>query len=203
MRVTEVQRPAAEGVRFEKLLEPILPLAYGVAFRLARNQSDAEDLVQEAALLAYRAYHTYEQGTNFKAWYLRILTNAFFAKYRRRKRQPVTMDIDDAPPLHLLFQMHAAGIADRTDDPAAALLSRLDAEQISDAIAALPEEYRAVCTLYFLDDMAYQEIAEILDCPIGTVRSRLHRGRRMLQKALWQIAQERGIVQGMAAAEEM
>jgi len=201
--MTEVQKTAATGARFETLLEPILPLAYGVAYRLARNQSDAEDLVQEAALLAYRAYHTYEQGTNFKAWYLRILTNAFFAKYRKKKREPAMVDIDDAPPLHLLFQMHAAGVADRTDDPAAALLARMDAEQISEAIGALPDEYRAVSALYFLDDMAYQEIAAILEIPIGTVRSRLHRGRRMLQKALWHIAQERGIVQDMAAAEEL
>lgn len=175
-------------VQFEALLEPILPLAYGVAYRMARHQDDAEDLVQEAALQAFRAFHMFEPGTNFKAWYLRILTNCFFARYRKKKRQPEVVDLDETGPLYILRQSVAAG------DPAVDLLGRMDAERISQAIAALPEEYRIVAALYFLDDMSYQEIAAIVDVPLGTVRSRLHRGRRMLQKALWHFAQEEGLV---------
>lgn len=190
--------PAPESARnaatFESLLQPVLPVAYGVAVRMARNPADAEDLVQEAALLAFRAFHTFELGTNFKAWYMRILTNCFFAKYRKAKRAPEMVDLDGAPPLHLLLQSAGAGVHAHTDDPAGALLERLDAEQVAAAIAALPDEYRVVCALYFVDDLPYQEIADIVGVPLGTVRSRLHRGRRMLQKALWHLAESHGIV---------
>lgn len=182
------------AARFETLLEPILPVAYGVALRLSRNAADAEDLVQEAALLAYRAFHTFEPGTNFKAWYLRILTNVYFGKYRKKKRQPEIIDLDDAPPLYLYMQTVATGLSAEGEDPAGALLGKLDAEQIAAAVMQLPEEYRVVCTLYFLDDLQYQEIATILDLPMGTVRSRLHRGRRLLQKALWHVARSHGLV---------
>jgi RNA polymerase sigma-70 factor (ECF subfamily) len=183
---------------FEALLQPLLPLAYGVALRLARHSADAEDLVQEAALHAFRAFHTFEPGTNFKAWYMRILTNCFYARYRKKKREPEMVDIEDAPPLYLLGRTVAAGLHGRGGDPAAALLERLDAEQVADAIAMLPEEYRVVCALYFLDDLQYQEIATMLDLPLGTVRSRLHRGRRVLQKALWHVAESHGIVASLA-----
>lgn len=183
---------------FEGLLRPVLPLAYGVALRLARNQADAEDLVQEAALQGFRAFESFELGTNFKAWYMRILTNCFFARYRRAKRAPELVDIDDAPPLHMLLQSAAAGLHGHLVDPAAALLERMDAEQVADAIAMLPEEYRIVCALYFVDDLSYQDIAAIVGVPLGTVRSRLHRGRRMLQKVLWHLAQSHGIVSALA-----
>lgn len=192
----ESDRTAA---RFESLLQPVLPVAYGVALRMARNSADAEDLVQEAALLAYRAFHSFELGTNFKAWYMRILTNCFFAKYRKSKRAPEMVDLDDAPPLHMLLQSAGAGVHAHAADPAAALLERLDTEQVAGAIAALPEEYRVVCALYFVDDLPYQDIADIVGVPLGTVRSRLHRGRRMLQKALWHLAQSHGIVAALTA----
>ena len=194
----EVPSAAVRRARFETLLDPVLPLAYGVALRLARNRDDAQDLVQEAALQALRGYNTFAPGTNFKAWFMRILTNCFYARYRKKQRQPVTIDLEDAPPLFLMTRMAGAGLDSRCEDPAAALLERMDVEQVADAIAALPEEYRVVTTLYFLDDMSYQEIAEILDCPLGTVRSRLHRGRRMLQKALWHVAAANGIVAALA-----
>lgn len=180
--------------RFGALLEPVLPLAYGYALRLARQPDDAQDLVQEAALLAFRGFDGFTPGTNFKAWYLRILTNCFYAKYRKQRRAPMTVDLEDAPPLYLMTMSGEAGLFTRYDDPAEALVSRLGVEAVADAIAALPEEFRVVTTLFFLEDQSYQEIAAILDCPLGTVRSRLHRGRRMLQKVLWHLAAERGIV---------
>lgn len=189
---TEAAGPAA--VELDSLLLPLLNSAYGTAMHLTRNRADAEDLVQEASLLACRGFGTFEQGTNFKAWYFRILTNCFYSKYRKRKREGTQLELEDSPELYLYCQTAAAGLHARTEDPAATVMARLDTEQVGAAIDALPEEYRVVATLYFLQDFSYQEIAEVLEVPVGTVRSRLHRGRRMLQKALWKIAQERGII---------
>lgn len=179
---------------FEELLAPLLDSAYGTALRFTRNGADAEDLVQESALLACRGFHTYEQGSNFRAWFFRILTNCFYSSYRKRKRQGTEVELDDAPELYLYCQTAAAGLHAQTEDPASKLMSQLATENVEAAIAALPEEYRVVATLYFMQDFAYQEIAVVLGVPVGTVRSRLHRSRRQLQKALWMIAEERGIV---------
>jgi RNA polymerase sigma-70 factor (ECF subfamily) len=182
------------AVELEVLLLPLLNSAYGTAMHLTRNRADAEDLVQEASLLACRGFGTFEQGTNFKAWFFRILTNCFYSKYRKRKREGTQLELEDSPELYLYCQTASAGLHARTEDPASAVMARMDSEQVGSAIDALPEEYRVVATLYFLQDFSYQEIAEVLDVPVGTVRSRLHRGRRMLQKALWTIAEERGII---------
>jgi len=168
--------------------------ASGIAMRLTRNQADAEDLMQEAALLAFRAFASFEPGTNFRAWFFKILTNCYFSKRRREKSRPVTSDLDDTPDLYLYARSAEAGFPTQGPDPAAQLLDRLGTERVVTAIARLPEEYRVVSTLYFMEDLSYEEIAEVLGCPIGTVRSRLHRGRKMLQKALWLVAEESGIV---------
>lgn len=199
--MTSTPNPARTPESFEALFVPIADLAFGVAYRLSRDRSEAEDLVQDAALQAFRAFHSFELGTNFKAWYLRILTNCFFMRYRKKKHGPEFVDFDSAPPLYLLMETAAAGLHEVSKDPAADLLGRMTADQIAKALSALPEEFRVVTTLYFLDDMPYKDIAETLDLPLGTVRSRLHRGRRMLQKALWSIAQDEGIVK-LAAGEK-
>lgn len=180
--------------RFERHLVPILDAAYGTALHLTHNPHDAEDLVQEAAFLAFRAFHQFEEGTRFKAWYFRILTNLFYQRMRKKKREPVTVELDEAPALYMFDRSHQVGLAAHAPDPADFIMSRLTTEQVSRAIAALPEEYRVVAALYFMEDFGYQEIADIVDCPLGTVRSRLHRGRRTLQKSLWSIAEECGIV---------
>ena len=184
-------RPPAE---FEPLFAAVATTAFGVAVRLTRNQADAEDLVQEAALLAFRAFASFEPGTNFRAWYFKILTNCYFSKRRREKSRPVTSDLDDTPDLYLYARSAEAGFPTQGPDPAAQLLDQLGTERVVAAIDRLPEEYRVVSTLYFMEDLSYEEIAQVLGCPIGTVRSRLHRGRKMLQKALWQVAEEDGIV---------
>jgi RNA polymerase sigma-70 factor (ECF subfamily) len=184
-------RPPAE---FEPLFAVVAGTAFGIAVRLTRNQADAEDLVQEAALLAFRAFASFEPGTNFRAWFFKILTNCYFSKRRREKSRPVTSDLDDTPDLYLYARSAEAGFPTQGPDPAALLLDRLGTERVLAAIDRLPEEYRVVSTLYFMEDLSYEEIAQVLACPIGTVRSRLHRGRKMLQKALWQVAEESGII---------
>lgn len=185
---------------FEPLLAGVLERAYGVACHLTRSPDDAEDLVQEAALSAYRHFDQFEAGTNFNAWFMRILTNAFYASWRKKKRRPQTTALEDAQPLQMLFASHQAGLLQHYKDPASLIVEKLGEERVSEAIAELPEEFRVVCTLYFMNDAPYQEISEMLGCPVGTVRSRLHRGRRMLQKALWNLAVDAGIVSELAAA---
>jgi RNA polymerase sigma-70 factor (ECF subfamily) len=176
--------------------------AYGVAMRFCHNQADAEDLVQEAAFLAYRGFNSFETGSNFKAWFLKILTNCYFSKRRREKSRPVTSDLDDTPDLYIYARAGQAGFPTQGPDPAAQLLDALGTERIAAAMSRLPEDYRVVSTLYFMEDLSYEEIAQALECPVGTVRSRLHRGRKMLQKALWQVAEEDGIVGGRVERSE-
>ncbi len=179
---------------FEAKLEPILGTAYGVALRLTRNPSDAEDLVQEAAVNSFCGFHTFESGTNFKAWFLRILTNAFYKRYHKKQNEPEMVDLEDDLMLYLYNRTCEAGLHCTSDNPAEILLRKMDAKQITTAIAELPVEYRVAAAFYFMEEFSYQEIADIIDCPVGTVRSRLHRGRKLLQKSLWQVAEEQGIV---------
>lgn len=187
---------------FEALLAPIVASAYGTALRMTRSAADAEDLVQEASLLAFRGFKTFEQGSNFKAWFFRILTNCFYTTHRRARRRVVTVDVEDTPDLYMYGHSIQEGLPYQGPDPSAEFFDRLDSEEVAGAIDALPEEYSVVCTLYFTQDFSYQEIAAVLDCPVGTVRSRLHRGRKMLQKALWRLAEERGIIRDLAAGDE-
>lgn len=185
--------------KVEAHLAPILGPAYGTALHLTRNREDAEDLVQEAAVRAFRSFHTFQEGTNFKAWFFRIMTNLYLNSYRQKQREPQVVEFEDAPDLYLYAETRQAGLHERSADPAALVLRKMESEHVAAAIAALPEEFRTVCALYFVREFSYQEIAEILDCPVGTVRSRLHRGRKALQRALWEIAQEQGIPAALTA----
>jgi RNA polymerase sigma-70 factor, ECF subfamily len=184
---------------FERQLQPILGPAFSMALHLARDRDDAEDVVQEAALLAFRGFGSFQPGTNFKAWFFRILTNVFLHRYRKKQREPQMADIEDAPDLYLFCRTAEIGLHARCQDPAGLVMSQLTAEQVSAAIAALPDEYRVAATLYFVEEFSYQEIAEVMECPVGTIRSRLHRGRKLLQKALWRIAEEQGIIAALTA----
>lgn len=179
---------AREGL--EDLLVPVIDSAYRTAMRLTRNEADAEDLVQDAALLAARGFSGFRPGSNFKAWFFRILLNRFYSLYRRNRRAGSAVALEDAPELYLYQRAQEAGLTTESD-PALRVLDRIDADTALRALDALPEEFRTVATLYFTQDFSYQEIADVLDVPIGTVRSRLHRARRMLQKALWSVAEER------------
>ena len=203
--MAEIANTESAAKRFESYLTPILTGAYGTALHMTRHGDDAQDLVQEAALQAFRAFDSFQEGTNFKAWFFRILTNLFINAYRRRQRTPEVdplPDLEDAPALYLFRQTRETGMHAWSSDPAALVLEKFDTEHICRAIAALPEDYRIVSALYFMEEFSYQEIAAMVGCPVGTVRSRLHRGRRMLQKALWSIAEEQGIVADLRASRK-
>lgn len=187
---------------FETLLEGVLDAAYRTAYHLTRNRDDAEELVQEAALLAFRGFKRFEPGSNFKAWFLTILRNRFISEYRQRKRSVETVELEDAPDRYLYTKSQELGFLNQTDDPARQLVARLDAERVRDELDALPEEFREVAMLYFTQDLSYQEIAGVLEVPIGTVRSRLHRARRILQMRLWHLAEAYGIVSAESSREE-
>jgi RNA polymerase sigma-70 factor (ECF subfamily) len=186
---------------FEAVLTPALKAIYKAAYGLTRNRDEAEDLVQEAAVQAFRAFYTFQPGTNFKAWFLRILTNLFYARYRKQQREPQMVDAPEAEELYLYNQTQQSRLPDHLSDPAALLLSRIDTETILQALEMLPDDYRVVATMYFVDQFSYQDIADMLNIPIGTVRSRLHRARKLLQVALWELAQERGIIAAQHSLE--
>jgi RNA polymerase sigma-70 factor (ECF subfamily) len=187
---------------FQALLGEILAPAYRLAFRLTSDPHDAEDLVQEAALRAYRFRAGFERGSSFKAWFYRIVMNLFYTSIRRHRPDATSLDaLSDAHEIFLYSRSADAGLLAPNADPVATTVSRMTADDVARALAALPEEFRTVCTLYFMEDLSYQEIADMLGIPVGTVRSRLHRGRRMLQKQLWRIAEELGIVPGAEGTE--
>jgi len=177
--------------RFESEAMPFLPSLYATANRLTRNASDAEDLVQETYLRAFRSFHQFEPGTNLKAWLFRILTNTFINSYRKKQREPQTVSDDEIEDWYLYSKM-----AERGAEPSAetAVIEALPDEDVQQALADLPEQFRMAVTLADVEGFSYKEIAEITGVPIGTVMSRLHRGRKALEKALWEKVEERGLV---------
>lgn len=184
---------AQGGEEFESLLRQVLERAYGTALRLTRCREDAEDLVQEAALRAFRGFATFQPGTNFRAWFFRILVNCFYGSRRRRRPEEPLGELDDSHELLLYARSAEAGLLSASADPVRATLDRVAAEDVARALEDLPEEFRLVATLYFMEDLTYAEIAAAVGVPVGTVRSRLHRARRILQKRLWRLAQDAGI----------
>jgi RNA polymerase sigma-70 factor (ECF subfamily) len=195
----DAQSPASQA-ELEAQLAPVLERAYATALRLTRNGADAEDLVQDAALLAFKGFAGFERGTNFRAWFLRILMNAFLSSRRKHRPEDGAVSLDELPNAYIQRQAHElvkteavpAGLA--AADLARSVIGRMEIEQVEAAIDALPDEFRTVAALYFLQDLPYQEIAAMLAIPVGTVRSRLHRGRALLQKRLWETARDHGLV---------
>lgn len=178
--------------RFERDVVPLLPNLYSAALRLTRNPTDAEDLVQEAYLRAYRGFGGFEEGTNLRAWMYRILTNTFINAYRKKQREPVTVQDDEIEDWFLFDRLGASGVEASAESE---VLDRLPDEDVQRALEALPEGFRMAVLLADVEGFSYKEIAEILEVPIGTVMSRLHRGRKALQKALWETVRERGLVE--------
>jgi len=177
---------------FEREALVHLDVLYRVALRLTANPSDADDLVQETMLKAYRAWDQYQQGTNAKAWLLTILRHAFINEYRRRIRHPETVDVDSIEPYAVFSEV-------QDDDPQGAFFDKIVDDQVLKAIDQLPEAFRETLVLSDVEGMSYQEIAGILSVPIGTVKSRLFRARQLLQAKLYDYAVEMGYIKGSPA----
>lgn len=167
---------------------------YSAAMRMARNPADAEDLVQETYLKAYRAYDTFQEGTNLKAWLYRILTNTYINKYRKDNRRPDEVDLGDVEDLYLYRRLGSEDTVEVSRTTEDRVLDGLVESDVKAAVEELPENFRMPVLLADLEGFSYKEIAEILDIPIGTVMSRLHRGRKAMQKRLWEFARQRGLL---------
>jgi RNA polymerase sigma-70 factor (ECF subfamily) len=184
----------ADQANFEREALQYSRQLYSAAMRMARNPADAEDLVQETYLKAYRAYDTFEEGTNLKAWLYRILTNTYINKYRKESRRPSETDLGDVEDLYLYRRLGSEDTADVSRTTEDRVLDGLVESDIKAAVEELPENFRMPVLLADLEGFSYKEIAEILDIPIGTVMSRLHRGRKAMQKRLWEFASKRGLL---------
>ncbi|MDH7569038.1 MAG: sigma-70 family RNA polymerase sigma factor [Armatimonadota bacterium] len=180
---------AAKGSLFRELTAPHLDALYRSALRMTRREEDAEDLVQDTLVRAYQFFHQFTEGTNFRAWLFKILTNTFINQYRRRAKQPETLSYEEGEDFYLYRRLVESGDSE-LEDPETLVLSKLQYEDILKAIDQLPHDYRVAVTLSDVEGFSYKEIAEIMGCPIGTVRSRLNRARRLLQRALWGYLQE-------------
>jgi RNA polymerase sigma-70 factor (ECF subfamily) len=177
--------------RFEAEAMPYLDGMYAAAYRLTRNAADAEDLIQETFLRAYRGFHQFEPGTNLKAWLYRILMNTFINMYRKKQREPQTISEDEVEDWYLYSKIVGGGAEPSAE---AQVLEKLPDEDVQEALMSLPEQFRTAVLLADVEGFSYKEIADIMDVPIGTVMSRLHRGRKALEKRLWEVVKERGLV---------
>ncbi len=176
-------------VSFEREALVHLDALYRVALRLTGNPADADDLVQETVLKAYRAWDQYQRGTNAKGWLLTILRNSFINEYRRRTRHPETVDLDTIEPFAVFGDI-------QEEDPQGAFFDKIVDDEVLRAIDALPDVFRETVVLSDVEGMSYQEIARILDVPVGTVKSRLFRARQMLQGKLYDYAVNMGYIKG-------
>jgi len=167
-----------------------MDLLYNFALRTAGNENDARDLLQETYLKAFRFWDKYEKGTNIRAWLFRIMKNSYINRYRKETREPGMVDYED---IENFYDSIRADSTD-TNDLQAKLFGNLLSDEVTQALQSLPEDFRTVVILADIESLSYEEIAEFLNCPIGTVRSRLHRGRKMLQTQLFDYARDRGLI---------
>ncbi|MCP4443909.1 MAG: sigma-70 family RNA polymerase sigma factor [Myxococcales bacterium] len=190
-----------ERARFEKLVLPHTNALYGSAYRLSGNAGDAEDLVQETMLRAYRSWHSFTKGLNCKAWLFKILSNAFITSYQRKKRSGEILNAAVAE------QQSTDGVlvhekAQSQLSPEELLVRQSLSEDVERALASIPNDFRVAVVLCGVEGFSYKEISEILECPVGTVMSRLSRGRRLLQKELREFAMSQGLLKDEESSRE-
>jgi RNA polymerase sigma-70 factor, ECF subfamily len=183
----------ADPATFERDAVEYAPQLYAAALRMTRNEADAADLVQETYLRGYRGYGNFTAGTNLRAWLFRILTNTYINIYRARQRRPAETDLADVEDLYLYRRLGSldAMLANRSAEDQ--LFDLFTDDEVKQALEDLPENFRLPVLLADVEGFSYKEIAEILDIPIGTVMSRLHRGRKAMQRALFDYATARGL----------
>ncbi len=191
----------ADPSTFAEQAMPLMDQLYSAAMRMTRNPSDAEDLVQETYMKAYRGFERFQEGTNLKAWMYRILTNSYINRYRQKQRRPDESDIADVEDMYLYRRLGGENseIGSSAED---AFLNSVTDETVKAAIEAIPENFRIAVLLADVEGFAYKEIAEILEIPIGTVMSRIHRGRKALEKQLHEFASERNLLPGKEIGNE-
>ncbi len=184
----------ADQASFAEQAMEHMPSLFAAAMRMTRNKADAEDLVQETYLKAYRAFGGFQEGTNLRAWLYRILTNTFINIYRAKKRRPDESNLEDVEDLYLYRRLGGLEGAQAGRSAEDEVLDSFTEGEVKGALEALPEQFRMAVLLADVEGFQYKEIAEILDIPIGTVMSRLHRGRRALQKSLFEFGRQRRLV---------
>jgi RNA polymerase sigma-70 factor (ECF subfamily) len=180
---------------FEQEALPHMDALLRTALRMTKNQNDAEDLVQEAMVKAYRFWDKFEPGSNCRAWLFKIMTNIFINDYRSKSRAPVSVNVDDIDDNFLYGQLASLG---PQNNPEREMFAKVFDDDVKSAIEELPDDFRLVVVLSFLEGFSYQEIADIADLQLGTVKSRLHRGRKLLQKQLFDYAIKNGYIKDTA-----
>ena len=171
-----------------------VPQLFSTALRITRNRSDAEDLVQETYIKGWRSFHTFQEGTNLRAWLFRIMTNTYINKYNAQKRKGTEVELDDVEELFLYKRLGSIDQSQLSSSAEDQMLDLFTDDEVKNALESLPEDFRIPVLLSDVDGFAYKEIAEMLEIPIGTVMSRLHRGRKAMQKMLYEYARDKGLI---------
>ncbi len=184
----------ADRADFAEQAMQYAPQLYSAAMRLTRNSADAEDLVQDTYLRAWRSFSTFQEGTNLRAWLYRILTNSFINKYRAKQRRPDETGMDNIEDLYLYKRLSSLDSALGNRSAEDTLFEMFTDDEVKTALEELPENFRMPVLLADVEGFHYKEIAEMLDIPVGTVMSRLHRGRKAMHKLLYDFASERGLI---------
>ena len=170
------------------------PQLFSTALRMTRNRSDAEDLVQETYIKGWRSFHTFQEGTNLRAWLFRIMTNTYINKYNALKRKGTEVELDDIEELFLYKRLGSIDQSQLSSSAEDQMLDLFTDDEVKNALESLPEDFRIPVLLSDVDGFSYKEISEMLEVPMGTVMSRLHRGRKAMQKMLYEYARERGLI---------